>query len=361
MTRQTTMGRPPQSWLEGNGASFTRSFDLDGRLTSIGIGGPTPAVITYVYDAANRITGETETGQPGQAFGYDALDRLTGYVNGAAQTSYSYDADGNRLNLGTTPTATPATTPQVYAYDAASNHLLSETVPGPVVRGQPTTTTLPFTYDATGNTLSDGTHQFTYDARGRMASALLDNEATENPRRPDNEARRATGYGINGLGERIVKSGVNVQPNGAVEYVYDGAGHLLGEYDANGTAVEETVYLGDLPVAVMDEHNNGTIGNGAGSIHYVMATKSWAEAPSCSPAGVFGKASDRWGDPRRGQSPCPESGGGGAVGMRAADAKVLEMPEIPAKKNELHCCTRSDNILKLLAYYSVRTFQWHHG
>jgi len=30
-------------------------------------------------DAAGRITGETETGQPGQAFGYDQLDRLTGY------------------------------------------------------------------------------------------------------------------------------------------------------------------------------------------------------------------------------------------------------------------------------------------
>src|SRR5713101_7628374 len=74
------------------------------------------------------------------------------------------------------------------------------------------------------------------------AARCSPNEATENPRRPDNEARearRATGYAINGLGERITKSGVRVQPNGEIVYVYDGAGHLLGEYDANGQAIEE--------------------------------------------------------------------------------------------------------------------------
>src|SRR5262249_58151407 len=60
---------------------------------------------------------------------------------------------------------------------------------------------------------------------------------------------QVTSFAINGLGERIVKSG---NGNSAIEYVYDGTGHLLGEYDNKGQAIEETVYLGDLPVATID-------------------------------------------------------------------------------------------------------------
>jgi hypothetical protein len=33
--------------------------------------------------------------------------------------------------------------------------------------------------------------------------------------------------------------------------IYDEASHLLGEYDATGTLIEETVWLGDIPVATL--------------------------------------------------------------------------------------------------------------
>jgi RHS repeat-associated protein len=36
-----------------------------------------------------------------------------------------------------------------------------------------------------------------------------------------------------------------------VLYAYDEAGHLLGEYDATGALIEETVWLGDIPVATL--------------------------------------------------------------------------------------------------------------
>jgi hypothetical protein len=39
--------------------------------------------------------------------------------------------------------------------------------------------------------------------------------------------------------------------NGTVLYAYDEAGHLLGEYDGTGTLIEETVWLGDIPVATL--------------------------------------------------------------------------------------------------------------
>src|SRR5690606_29978494 len=34
-------------------------------------------------------------------------------------------------------------------------------------------------------------------------------------------------------------------------FAYDEAGHLIGEYDTAGNAIQETLWLGDLPVAVM--------------------------------------------------------------------------------------------------------------
>ena len=34
-------------------------------------------------------------------------------------------------------------------------------------------------------------------------------------------------------------------------FIYDEAGHLIGEYDSNGNAIQEHIYLGDRPVAVV--------------------------------------------------------------------------------------------------------------
>jgi RHS repeat-associated protein len=56
-----------------------------------------------------------------------------------------------------------------------------------------------------------------------------------------------------GLSERVIKtSTVNTS-----YYVYDEQGHLLGEYDASGKPIQETVYLGDLPVAVVSPGASG--------------------------------------------------------------------------------------------------------
>jgi hypothetical protein len=48
----------------------------------------------------------------------------------------------------------------------------------------------------------------------------------------------------------------------------DIAGHLLGEYDGNGNLIEETVWLGDLPVGAL--RPNGAMA----SINYVHTTET---------------------------------------------------------------------------------------
>ncbi|MBF0526412.1 MAG: hypothetical protein HQK56_15110, partial [Deltaproteobacteria bacterium] len=55
-----------------------------------------------------------------------------------------------------------------------------------------------------------------------------------------------TSYAINGLGQRVSKTGA-----ATTIFAYDEAGHLLGEYDSAGSVIQETVWLGDLPVAVL--------------------------------------------------------------------------------------------------------------
>lgn len=212
-------------WTAGNSAPYTRSLDLDGRLSGITIGGtPTvPAVttLTYALDNANRITGLTETGLPNKTYGYDSLDRLTSFVNGSATTSYAYDADSNRTSVTTSAGTT------TYTYPTTSNKLSS--LSGLV--------SVSYGYDANGNITSDGTNSWAYDARNRLAS--------------DTVSAVTTSYGINGLGQRATKSGAGVPPAGLNEYVYDGQGHLLGEYDGTGAMLNETVWLGNLPVAVL--------------------------------------------------------------------------------------------------------------
>jgi RHS repeat-associated protein len=52
----------------------------------------------------------------------------------------------------------------------------------------------------------------------------------------------------NALDQLVKQSG---GPSGTVHYVYDEAGHLLGEYNSTGALIEETIWLGDTPVATL--------------------------------------------------------------------------------------------------------------
>lgn len=47
--------------------------------------------------------------------------------------------------------------------------------------------------------------------------------------------------------------------SGTTYFVYDEAGHLVGEYDGAGALVQETVWLGDIPVATL-RPNGGSVG-----------------------------------------------------------------------------------------------------
>ncbi|MGH6839980.1 MAG: RHS repeat-associated core domain-containing protein, partial [Methylocella sp.] len=209
-------------WTAGNGASYRRSFDLDGRISGLAL--PGADNIALSYDAASRITGMTETGFPAESFSYNALDRLHVYASGAATKTYTYDADGNRAGYATGGTSPVAL---AYTYDTASNRLLG--IGGSLSES--------FTYDANGNMLSYSApfadYSFSYDARNRLAESFV--------------GAIGTSWQINGLGQRISQVAAGFPQ---FFFVYDEAGHLIGQYDGGGNLLQETVWLGDLPVSV---------------------------------------------------------------------------------------------------------------
>jgi RHS repeat-associated protein len=158
-----------------------------------------------------------ETPANSYAYGYDNLDRLTSGVRTGTTRGWSYDANGNRL----TETGSAAST---YTVTSTNNRISS--ISGALPRT--------YSYDTAGNVLTYATVTATYNNRGRMKTLKKG-------------AVTAT-YVYNALGQFVKQSG---GPSGTVHYVYDEAGHLLGEYNSTGALIQETIWMGDTPVATI--------------------------------------------------------------------------------------------------------------
>ncbi|MGH7603984.1 MAG: DUF6531 domain-containing protein [Gemmatimonadaceae bacterium] len=202
----------------GNGQTYARTVDQDGRIAAYTLGGASFAI---AFDAASRITGITETTNPSNAntYGYDALDRLTSAVLPSSSYGYSYDGVGNRL------TKTVGAATDTYAYSPTSNRIASI---APASGGSRS-----FTFDANGSTVADGNNNYAYDSRGRMVQAV--------------SAVGTTGYQVNALGQRVRKT----NSTGDTVFTYDTRGRLIEESDPGGTVKREYLYLGDIPVSVV--------------------------------------------------------------------------------------------------------------
>ena len=221
----------PESWNWGSGQPHSRSFDLDGRLTQHPLGSDTQSLS---YDAASRIVGTTHT-NPANNFNYayDALDRLTNQSDSVSYRVWDYDANGNRISEQSGATVYP------YTIDTNSNRLLS--VAGPVVKT--------YTYDAAGNPLSDGTRTFIWDASGRLVETSIGSNTTQ--------------YLHNAIGERVNKGSSG---SSQTFFLFDPAGRLVGDYLENLVTPQtddwllqqETVWFGDIPVAVIKPGNQPT-------------------------------------------------------------------------------------------------------
>lgn len=271
---------PIKSWQWGNSTpaspnTYSRSFDLDGRVTGYNLGNPasTGSQRTLHWDAAGRITAYTHTGAGiatalDQGFEYDDLDRLTGFTGNGTTQSYTYDANGNRTSISLGGNS--------YAYTIAgdSNQLRSTSGPAPAKTNS---------YDSVGNLVADGTITYTYNSRGRMSSAKI--------------VGTVSSYLYNGFGQRVVVTKTKSLSSGVL--VYDEAGHIIGEYDSSsGATRKEFVYLGNTPVGVIDRGRSGSLNQlNTESIYYIYVDH--LETPRMITRSADGKIVWRWdnGDP----------------------------------------------------------------
>ncbi|EGW21449.1 RHS repeat domain-containing protein [Methylobacter tundripaludum] len=216
-------------WNWGNNQQNERFYDLAGRNIIVSMGfdaqSQLPDSRYYGYDAAGRQTSAIDDLNPSlnQQHQYDQLDRLTGSQRGEPQTSrtdYSYDLSGNR-NEKIKDNAT------LYSYstDPNSNRL----------QNQSGAQTVSYSYDPAGNLTGDGTFNYSYNAAGRRIATTNTTTA------------QTTSYGYDALGQRISKTNTG----NTTQFFYDEQGHLTGEYDATGQLIQEIIWLGDLPVAVL--------------------------------------------------------------------------------------------------------------
>jgi len=202
----------------GNGQAYSRSYDQDGRIASY-----TLAATQYAigYDLASRIEFISDVGNPANSntYGYDSIDRLTSAVLPGTPFAYNYDAVGNR----TSKTVGNAT--ETLTYSATSNRIESLTPATGPVRS--------FVFDANGSTIADGVNTYAYDARGRMSQAT--------------SVIGTTSYQVNALGQRIRKT----NSQGDTVFHYDSQGRLIAETDLGGALKREILYLGNIPVGVV--------------------------------------------------------------------------------------------------------------
>jgi RHS repeat-associated protein len=230
---------PISSYTLGNGQVVTRTYDANYQLTDL----TSPSLaLHFNRDAMGNITalGNAPGANPAtETYSYDPLYRLTGISDaGTALESYTYNQTGDRLSKTAPGLATGA-----YLYTSGTHQLASI---GNAAQAN----------DANGNTtgsvMGGNTYGFGYNGRNRLTVAQLNGSTVGT-------------YTYNAMGQRIGK--VATFPQAVTErYAYNEAGQLIGEY---GSTNRDYVWLGDIPVAVIDNTINGSVTTS--TVNYVTA------------------------------------------------------------------------------------------
>lgn len=230
---------PISSYKLGNGQTVTRTYDANYRLTDL----TSPALnLHFARDAMGNIIalGNAPGANPAtETYSYDPLNRLNGISDaGTPLESYTYNSTGDRLSKTAAGLGTGA-----YLYTTGTHQLAS-------------IGNAPRANDANGNTtgsvIGGETFGFGYNGRNRLTLAQRNGQTVGT-------------YTYNALGQRIGK--VATFPLAVTErFAYNEAGQLIGEY---GTSNRDFIWLGDLPVAVIDNTINGSVTTSV--VNYVTA------------------------------------------------------------------------------------------
>jgi RHS repeat-associated protein len=229
------------------------AYDAVGNRTRITY--PNSNVVTYTYDAANRLTNVTDWASRAFAYIYDAASNRTrlNYPNGA-YTTYAYDAL-NRLTALTTTGASGTLFSASYTLDNVGNRTRMVDSEGTtnytydalyrLSNFQSPTSNLQYTYDAMGNRATmvnsvSGTTNYTYDAADRLLTAGATAFTWDNNGNQLTKGAATYAYDVANRLTQVVNGSTTVQ------YAYDGDGKRASK-TVNGTA---TSYAYDVNAAL---------------------------------------------------------------------------------------------------------------
>jgi len=269
-----------QTYPFENGLTYT--YNSAGRLTAATAGfsdanNPANLLSAVHYGAAGQITSDTLGDGETETWSYDKRLRQQSYTasynnapiyswnitsfapngdvlaaNDTANGNWNYSYDQfNRLVCATTSgtcATPPAGTPSyTYVYDRFGNRWqqngsramqLTFTGNNP---GNPQNNNRMdgYSYDAAGNLLNDGLHQYSYDAENRVIAV---------------DGGRTAVYLYDAFGRRVYRTGYyspNCHPNGKATSLYDLAGHMIvdNEGGPTGTACYIEMYVGERHLA----------------------------------------------------------------------------------------------------------------
>ena len=228
---------PVSSMQLGNGLDVALAYDTDGRLTGIDTGNATLDIqdLALGHDAASRITSLADAldASRSQTFAYDALSRLTDATGAYGDIDYAWDAGSNRTSRIIDDGL--STRVEASTVAAGSNRFLS------VTDG---TFTRTLGHDAAGNITSDtrldGTQfAYGYDHAGRLSSITRDGSTDVT-------------YLHDLTGLRVAKFSTVPGLPGA-HYIHGPGGELIAEANTAGTVTSETIWLGDMPLALITD------------------------------------------------------------------------------------------------------------
>jgi RHS repeat-associated protein len=191
--------------------------------------------LTWIDDEALSIVDNVNAGATppftysaqSQSFAYTPAHRLASASGYYGQYSWTYDLTGNRTSETLSGVAS------TYAYTAGTSRLAA------VTSGLATRS---FSYDAAGDIVADTRvgalgMSFAYDVEGRLATAYQ--TGLPSP---------VATYGYDAFGRLASRSA-----NGTtILYVHDVNDHIVAETDVTGATQREYIWLGDIPVAVVD-------------------------------------------------------------------------------------------------------------
>ncbi len=124
----------------------------------------------------------------------------------------------------------------IYTLQSSSNRINSMTV-----NAAGATTSLSTMYLSTGQLVTDGVKNYAYDSAGRSISIRNGSNLVVNT--------------YDGLGQRISKNG----GTSTIYFMYDEHGHLLGEYNPDGSMIREYIWLGDRVVGMYSKDVANTL------------------------------------------------------------------------------------------------------